>query len=227
MPGLTRDEPIHRRADRLLELARTAVPFVAGLVASRDAATGHYTVLSHFGYRTDLERYLLTDFLEHDPGFSAVVDQPERTLFWADVPNFADSTTARSVLVPGGFREGTSLALHRTGAPIGVAHLSMASVDVPAHARAFLAALRPDLTDLVSDARRCPRSVDGEGLTLTARELDVLRLVAAGLTNQQIARRLTISISTVSTHLERIHTKLHVTNRVAAATAALRGGLID
>jgi len=55
---------------------------------------------------------------------------------------------------------------------------------------------------------------------LTAREADVLRLVAAGLANRAIAARLSVSPRTVSTHLEHIYAKLGVASRTAAIGAA-------
>ncbi len=61
---------------------------------------------------------------------------------------------------------------------------------------------------------------------LTARELDVLRLVAAGLTDAQIAERLVISRRTVSTHLTAIYSKLGVNSRAAATRHALDHQLI-
>ena len=60
---------------------------------------------------------------------------------------------------------------------------------------------------------------------LTARELDVLRLVAQGLANQEIAGRLALSERTVRTHVSQILTKLHLANRTQAALYALREGL--
>ena len=57
---------------------------------------------------------------------------------------------------------------------------------------------------------------------LTARELEVLRLVAAGRSNQQIATELFISPKTASVHVSNILGKLGVTNRVEAAFAAHR-----
>jgi DNA-binding NarL/FixJ family response regulator len=55
---------------------------------------------------------------------------------------------------------------------------------------------------------------------LTAREVEVLRLVAAGRTNPEIARLLTVSEKTVARHLSNIFTKLDVTSRTAAAAFA-------
>jgi LuxR family maltose regulon positive regulatory protein len=55
---------------------------------------------------------------------------------------------------------------------------------------------------------------------LTDRERDVLRLIAEGLTNQEIADRLVISLNTVKTHVKSIYHKLDVRNRAEAATKA-------
>jgi NarL family two-component system response regulator LiaR len=60
---------------------------------------------------------------------------------------------------------------------------------------------------------------------LTEREMDVLRLVAQGLSNQEIAERLVIGEGTVRTHVSNILTKLHLANRTQAALYALREGL--
>jgi HD-GYP domain-containing protein (c-di-GMP phosphodiesterase class II) len=62
---------------------------------------------------------------------------------------------------------------------------------------------------------------------LTRREADVLVLLARGLSNPEIASRLTISRKTVSSHLEHIYTKIGVTTRTAAALFAMRTGLVD
>jgi non-specific serine/threonine protein kinase len=60
---------------------------------------------------------------------------------------------------------------------------------------------------------------------LTPRELDVLRLVAAGRANKEIAASLSISQSTVASHMNSILAKLGVESRTAAATWAVRAGL--
>jgi two-component system, NarL family, response regulator LiaR len=60
---------------------------------------------------------------------------------------------------------------------------------------------------------------------LTERELDVLRLVAQGLSNDEIGSRLFISERTVRTHVSNILGKLHLANRTQAALYALREGL--
>lgn len=60
---------------------------------------------------------------------------------------------------------------------------------------------------------------------LTDREIEVLKLVARGLSNLEIAGRMVISDRTVSTHLSNILEKLHLENRTQAALFALRKGL--
>jgi len=61
---------------------------------------------------------------------------------------------------------------------------------------------------------------------LTEREAEVLRLVAQGLSNQDIARKLNISDPTVRTHVSNILSKLHLATRIQAALYALREGLV-
>ena len=60
---------------------------------------------------------------------------------------------------------------------------------------------------------------------LTERELEVLQLVAQGLSNQEIAEKLFIGDATVRTHIGNILSKLHLANRVQATLYALRKGL--
>ena len=62
---------------------------------------------------------------------------------------------------------------------------------------------------------------------LTYREREVLKLVARGKTNKEIAVNLTVTEHTVKNHLRNILEKLHVRNRVEAAILALREGLVD
>ncbi len=61
---------------------------------------------------------------------------------------------------------------------------------------------------------------------LTPREMDVLRLLVEGLTNQGIARMLTLSTGTVKSYLQTIFQKLDVSDRTQAAVKAIRLGLV-
>ena len=82
--------------------------------------------------------------------------------------------------------------------------------------RALLTLLRPHLHQAYLDAERRRHPVP----RLTPRQKNLLRLVAAGHTNTQIARRLGISEGTVRTHLENISERLGVSSRTAAVTRA-------
>jgi two-component system, NarL family, response regulator LiaR len=62
---------------------------------------------------------------------------------------------------------------------------------------------------------------------LTEREVDVLKLVAQGLTDQEIADRLVVSRWTIHAHVRNILAKLHLANRTQAALYALREGLAN
>ena len=62
---------------------------------------------------------------------------------------------------------------------------------------------------------------------LTEREIDVLRLLAQGLSNKEIARTLSIGEKTVKTHVSSILSKLNVSSRTQAALYAVRIGLVD
>jgi LuxR family maltose regulon positive regulatory protein len=55
---------------------------------------------------------------------------------------------------------------------------------------------------------------------LSERELEVLRLIAEGLTNREIAERLIVAVGTVKAHTSNIYGKLGVANRVQAVTRA-------
>jgi DNA-binding NarL/FixJ family response regulator len=62
--------------------------------------------------------------------------------------------------------------------------------------------------------------------SLTARELEVVRLVASGLTNRQVGAQLFISEKTASVHVSRILAKLGVSGRAEAAARATQLGLL-
>jgi len=65
------------------------------------------------------------------------------------------------------------------------------------------------------------------GLDLTERERDVLALMIEGLNNTQIAGRLTVSPSTIKSHVSNILAKLGVSSRTEAVTLALRNGILS
>src|SRR5215467_6580394 len=62
---------------------------------------------------------------------------------------------------------------------------------------------------------------------ISEREREILRLVATGATNQQIAYQLNISVNTVKVHLRNIFGKIGVTSRTEATLYAVRSGLVQ
>lgn len=83
----------------------------------------------------------------------------------------------------------------------------------------------PDLqTGFAEELRR--RHAEPEGAKLTARELDVLRLAADGLSIKDIAAELFVGVTTVKTHLQHVYDKLGVSDRGAAVAAGMRRGLL-
>jgi DNA-binding NarL/FixJ family response regulator len=91
----------------------------------------------------------------------------------------------------------------------------------PAELRARVRAL------LRRSRRRAHSAPAAKGSGLTPRELEILDLLAAGLNQAEIARRLVVSPKTVSKHIERILAKLGVRSRAEAVARAYRDGLIE
>jgi DNA-binding CsgD family transcriptional regulator len=85
--------------------------------------------------------------------------------------------------------------------------------------RGLLTLLRPHLYDAYREWQHRQRNTP----QLTTRQWQLLRLVAAGYTNRQIARRLSITEATVRKHLEHVFQRLQVTSRTAAVTRAFGG----
>jgi len=97
--------------------------------------------------------------------------------------------------------------------------------DQPASApRAIEALARADALAVSLGGSAAPRRGRPDGLT--ARELEVLRLVAQGLSNKEIAAKLVLSEKTVRNHVERTYAKIGVSNRIGASMYALERGLV-
>jgi two-component system, NarL family, response regulator LiaR len=86
-------------------------------------------------------------------------------------------------------------------------------------------ALHPTIARKLLQEVAHPADLQPAPEVLTARELAVLRLVAQGLSNQEIADDLAVSEPTVRAHVSRILGKLHLSSRTQAALYAVREGL--
>ncbi|NJC97297.1 MAG: DNA-binding response regulator [Anaerolineales bacterium] len=95
-------------------------------------------------------------------------------------------------------------------------------------------AVRHEVTLHPLVAERVLQNIRGDGneedalfTELTERELDVLRLIANGMTNSQIAEKLVISENTVKGHVSNILSKLHLADRTQAAVYAWQRGIVN
>jgi DNA-binding CsgD family transcriptional regulator len=129
--------------------------------------------------------------------------------------------------------------------PLGLALLGLAAAAAGAGDRSTAAAALEEAAGIADELGAAPmieqattlaqrlglrfaaRTVAAGTEVLTAREREVLRLVAEGHSNSRIAERLYISPKTASVHVSRIIAKLEVSNRVEAAAVARRLGLLD
>jgi DNA-binding NarL/FixJ family response regulator len=95
-------------------------------------------------------------------------------------------------------------------------------------------AVRHEVTLHPLVAERVLQNIRGDGneenalfTELTERELDVLRLIAKGMTNSQIAEKLVISENTVKGHVSNILSKLHLADRTQVAVYAWQSGIVN
>jgi HD-GYP domain-containing protein (c-di-GMP phosphodiesterase class II) len=107
------------------------------------------------------------------------------------------------------------------------AALSGEEAAVHLRSEALAGRLEPAAVDAVLRAagHRVPRRQDAPR-GLTSREMEVLRLLARGLSNRQIAQRLIITPKTASNHVEHIYAKIDATSRASAALFAMQHGLM-
>ena len=89
------------------------------------------------------------------------------------------------------------------------------------------AVIHPNLTrQFIDEIRQLTRGEQSVS-SLSAREVEVLQMIAYGATNRQVAEALRISPQTVKTYLERIFTKLGVSDRTRAVAVALKHGIVE
>lgn len=197
---------------------------------------------------TDFDPRTRATYVEQDHPASASTDDQSGEVFWQHywdcLPCSYPSRSGddRTVTATSDFY--TSRRLHATGmyvdylAPLGFEHEVMMCIPAPAgrsrrliffrgrgpdfneRDRLLLSLLRPHLSELYQHLEQVRRGVPN----LTRRQWQLLRLVAAGQSNAEIAERLFVSPRTVRKHLENIFARLGVSNRTAAAAQAFPDG---
>jgi len=88
------------------------------------------------------------------------------------------------------------------------------------------AVLHPEVAAKLMQEFATPRSADAPVEQLTSRELEVLRLIAKGMSNKEIADTLIVSEKTIKTHVSNILSKLHLADRTQAAIYALKQRIV-
>jgi len=128
-----------------------------------------------------------------------------------------------------GFRSGLRgiLPLQASAREIAVAIEAAAEGLVVLHLDAMhLDALHPDAVNLRQATGPAARRAEAPDAPITPREIEVLRLLAEGLANKNIAWKLKISEHTVKFHIASIFTKLNVSSRAEAVAIGIRQGVI-
>jgi ATP/maltotriose-dependent transcriptional regulator MalT len=188
----------------LVHIAVAAGDFDAahrGLAELETTVTAFPTATLHATERSTRGRLQLA---ERDPAAPVTLQQAVQAWHGLDVPY--EEATARTLL---------GQALQTAGDIAG----ATASFDAAARMFHHIGA-RLDASDILSDSK--PALPAG----LTEREVEVLRLVAAGFTNNEIAAELFLSAKTVSRHLSNIFTKIGVSSRASATAFAVEHHLL-
>ncbi|MFI6169611.1 response regulator [Nocardia sp. NPDC051052] len=189
----------------------------------------------------------LRGMLESEPDFSVVgeagsgdeavaldrVKQPDVILMDLRMPGLDGVGATRKILRQTPGRRVVVLTTYETDADIlraveaGASGYLLKDVSRTELAGAIRAAARGETVLAPSVAGKLVNRVrNPEPPSLSARETEVLRLVAKGGTNADIGRTLHISEATVKTHLLRVFGKLSVSDRTAAVTTAMARGLL-
>lgn len=205
----------------LLSSWSEVIEFQAATIVCREPGDPHYEVFASYGYRPAVLRYLAQDFSREPGVFDTVREAYGAPLYWDDVRGFRATSSAKSVLLPSGYREGSSIALDIEGGVVtSLLHVSFTRSQIDSGARAGLIDFAEQSRILIADHREL------RGFKLSPREFEVLKWVVQGLSNSEIGSRLGIKPRTVATHLERIFEKTGISSRLLLAVRATELGLL-
>jgi two-component system, NarL family, response regulator LiaR len=130
------------------------------------------------------------------------------------ISSFIDDEKVHTAL-----RNGASGYMMKDSSPIELAR----AIKMAANGEVYL---HPEAARRLASSLRNEDGKDPSPKILTEREIDVIKLVARGLSNQNIADDLTISLKTVKTHVSSVLNKLNLNSRVQIALYALRHNIV-
>ena len=176
--------------------------------------------------------YLEEGYIDHDPFAQYVMVEDEKSIAWSD-PRADRFRSAKSDLFRNAMRDfGVSVGLtipvrDDTGWRLGGTGISFDFADDLAGAKS-LAAITPKVEEaaMLFHARVQDGDLLGQIFSLSPRERECLLWVAAGLTNKEIAFRLSLSDKTVELHIRNAIKRLRARNRTHAVARALIYGVI-
>ena len=213
--------PAEDRIETIVDEISLLLPFVGMCINSSPDSGGESRIVCSRGYPAHILGWLGSrDFLDEWRGLRPSLRGTRLKETWDLDPLPA---TVRDFVVPLGFGGGVSVPLSTdSGAVCGGMHFSTESTeDITELAHDALCLIAPTLNNLVGALRpRC------DGLPLSAREVEVLRLIARGKSNAEIANDLFIAQRTAATHVEHILLKLGAANRAHAAAMGVQFQLI-
>ncbi|GGZ26496.1 response regulator [Streptomyces poonensis] len=194
----------------------------------------------------------LRGMFESEPGFTVLGEAPNGVAAVALAASLDPDVILMDLRMPGGGGVDAITELTRRGARAKVLVLTTYDTDsdtlpaIEAGATGYLlkdaprdelfagvraaaegrTVLSPAVASRLVSAVRAPRSSGPGSEVLSAREREVLVLVARGTSNREIARELFISEATVKTHLTHLYAKLGVNDRAAAVATAYERGIL-
>ena len=202
-------------------------PLVLGLAAFRQGDHAAAWALYEESLRIFQElgdRFTISTVLAGLAGLAVAQAQPERALRLAGAATALGETLGAPLLpgFPTMFERAVELARRVVSAAAGEATWEAGRAMAQEQAIAYALTAEAELVDTEQDEAQGVGYPGG----LTAREVEVLRLLAAGRSNREIADQLVVSVPTVGRHISNIYGKIGAHSRAEATAYALGHGLV-
>jgi NarL family two-component system response regulator LiaR len=188
---------------------------VEGIEVAGEAGDGQQAVAQALALRPDV---ILMDLVM--PGLNGIEATRQITAGWQDARVLVLTSYAGDDKVIPAIEAGARGFLLKDSSPADL-------IRAIRHVHEGRSSLDPAIASQVLLELRRPAKPPSSPDPLTERELEVLRLVATGLSNAKVAAQLVITEATVRSHVSNILAKLHLANRVQATLYALQVGIIS